>query len=146
MKAIVYNKYGPPDVVELQEVDKPVIKDNEVLIKIHATTVSPLEWKFRSGEVFVARLMSGIFKPRKGILGTEASGEVESVGKDVMRFKQGDQLFVDLGPRLGGYAEYVSCPEQHVAIKPVNMSYEEAATISFAGISALVFLRDFGRI
>jgi len=103
-----------------------------------------LEWKFRSGKVFIARLMSGIRKPRKGILGTEVSGEVESVGKDVTKFKQGDQVFADV--KYGGYAEYVACPEQRVALKPANMSHEEAATISFAGVTALVFLRDFGKI
>ena len=146
MKAIIYEKYGPPDVLELKEVDRPVIKDDEVLIKVHASTVSPLDYKFRSGEVFIARLMSGIRGPRKGILGTEAAGEVEEVGKAVTKFKPGDQVFADLGPRLGGYAEYTSCPEQRVGMKPANMSYEEAATIVSAGIIALVFLRDFGKI
>ncbi|MFC1978899.1 NAD(P)-dependent alcohol dehydrogenase [Chloroflexota bacterium] len=146
MKAIVYTRYGSPDVLELKEVDKPFIKDDEVLIRVHATTASVLDYKFRSGEVLIARLMSGIFKPRKGILGTEAAGEVEEVGKDVTMFKPGDQVFADLGPRLGGYAEYTSCPEQRVAFKPANMSYEEAATISFSGITALVYLRDFGKI
>ena len=146
MKAIVYEKYGPPDVLELREVDKPVIKDDEVLIKVHATTVSPLDYKFRSGEVFIARLMSGIRGPRKAILGCEAAGEIEEVGKDVSRFKPGDQVFVDLGPRLGGYAEYLSCPERCVALKPANMSYEETATLSFGGTTALVFLRNLGKI
>ncbi|MFC1998302.1 NAD(P)-dependent alcohol dehydrogenase [Chloroflexota bacterium] len=144
MRAIVYEKYGPPEVLQLKEVDKPTMKDNEVLIKVHASTVSSLDWKFRSGEVFVARLMSGIRKPRKGILGTEVSGEVESAGKDVTQFKQGDQVFADV--KYGGYAEYVACPEQRVVVKPANMSYEEATTISFAGVNALVFLRDYGKI
>ena len=144
MWAIVYEKYGPPEVLQLKEVDKPTMKDNEVLIKVHASTVSSLDWKFRSGEVFVARLMSGIRKPRKGILGTEVSGEVELVGKDVTQFKQEDQVFADV--KYGGYAEYVACPEQRVVVKPANMSNEEASTISFAGVNALVFLRDYGKI
>ena len=144
MKAIVCTRYGPPDVLQLREVEKPTPKDNEVLIRVHTTAVSSLEYKFRSGKVFIARLMSGIRKPRKGILGTEVSGEVDSVGKDVTQFKQGDQVFADV--KYGGYAEYVACPEQRVALKPANMSHEEAATISFAGVTALVFLRDFGKI
>ena len=144
MKAIVYTKYGLPDVLELKEVEKPAIKEDEMLIKVHATSVTPMDWRFRNGK-FPARLFSGLIKPKINILGVDLAGEVESVGKDVKLFKNGDQVYG--GARSGCYAEYVAMSENAVVtVKPVNMTYEEAAAVPFGAFSALHFLRDAGNI
>jgi len=147
MKAIVCTKYGPPDVLELKEVEKPEPKDNEVLIKVMATTVTPMDWRFRNGKTLIARFMTGLLKPKAGyhILGVEFSGEVEAAGKDVKLFKQGDQVYGG-GPPPGAHAEYVSMPEEKVGIKPTNMTYEEASAVPFGACTALLFLRDYGHI
>jgi len=152
MKAIVYEKYGPPDVVHLAEVARPVAKDNEVLIRIRATTVTTGDWRARSlnlpgGFSFMGRAVFGFFGPRQPILGTELAGEIESVGKAVTRFKIGDQVFAFTGARYGGHAEYRAMREDGlIALKPPNLSYEEAASLSFGGTNALIFLRDKARI
>jgi len=147
MKAIVYTKYGPPNVLQLKEVAKPTPKDNEVLIKTHATTVTSGDWRVRSLDVpvgfgVISRLVFGVFRPRQPILGTELAGEVVSVGKDVGKFKVGDQVFAFSGAGMGCHAEYKCMPEDGaVALKPANLTYDEAAAISFGGTTALDFFR-----
>ncbi len=147
MKAVVYTKYGPPDVLELKEVEKPAPKDNEVLIQVHATTVTPMDYRFRNGKTIIARFMTGLLKPKANyhILGVEFSGKIEAVGKDVKRFKPSDEVYGG-GPPSGAHAEYVSMPEDRVGIKPSNMTFEEAAGVTFAGTTALKFLREKGNI
>ena len=147
MKAIVYTNYGSPDVLRIEEVPTPIPGDDEVLIKIHATTVTSGDWRARSLELppgfgLIGRLVFGIFKPRKPILGTELAGEVESIGRHVNRFKVGDQVFAFSGVGMGCHAEYRCMPEGGpVALKPPNLTYDEAAAISFGGTTALDFFR-----
>lgn len=147
MKAFVYERYGSPDVLQLKEVGKPTPKDNEVLIRIHATTVTSADWRARSLEVpvgfhLLSRLFFGVWRPRQPILGLELAGEIESVGKDVREFKVGDQVFASSGARMGCHAEYRCMPEDGaMALKPPNLTYGEAAAMSFGGITALDFFR-----
>ncbi len=147
MKAIVQTKYGAPEVLQLQEVEKPVPADNEVLVKIHATTVTATEATFRKGKPYFSRLFTGITKPKIKTLGEELAGEIVAVGKDVTTFKIGDQVFGTAGPDFGAAAEYIVIPEDEVlTTMPSNVTYAEAAASVDGFLTALPFLRDKGNI
>ncbi|MBT2699152.1 NAD(P)-dependent alcohol dehydrogenase [Bacillus sp. ISL-40] len=147
MKAIVSNKYGPPDVLELTKVEKPIPEDNQVLVKIHAASVNYGNLVLLKGEPFLARFAFGLLKPKFPIPGGDIAGRIEAVGKDVTQFQPGDEVFGDLsGCGWGGFAEYVSVPENVLALKPANLSFEEAAAVPMAGVTALQGLRDKGKI
>ena len=147
MKAVVYTKYGPPEVLRVEEVEKPTPRDNEVLIRIYATTVTATECTFRKGKPFFSRLFTGLTKPKITTLGEELAGEIEAVGKDVSLFRVGDQVFGTAGPGFGANAEYLCLPQNGVlVVKPSNTNYEEAASSIDGFLTALPFLRDKGKI
>jgi NADPH:quinone reductase-like Zn-dependent oxidoreductase len=148
MKAIVCHKYGSPDVLRLEEVQKPTPSDDEVLVRVHAASVNHSDWGLVRGKPFLVRLMvGGLLKPKIKILGKDIAGRVEAVGQNVKQFQPGDEVFGDLSEfGFGAFAEYVSVPENAVALKPANMTFEEAAAVPEAAVVALQALRDKGQI
>ncbi len=145
MKALVYSKYGSPDVLHLEEVEQPVVKGNEVLIKVHASSVNDWDWGLLRGKPFLARLPTGLFKPTNRILGADVAGTVEAVGADVTNFQPGDDVFGDIsGSGWGGFAEYVCARESVLTLKPAGMAFDEAAAMPQAGVLGLSGIRDLG--
>lgn len=146
MKAIVYHKYGTPDELKLEDVSKPTPKDDEVLVKVKASSINKADTYMLKGEPFFLRLENG-FTPKKKILGADIAGQIEAVGKNVKEFKVGDEVFGDISAcGWGGFAEYVSVKENALVAKPTNITYEEAAAVPMAAVTALQGLRDKGQI
>ena len=143
MKAIVYHHYGSPDVLRCEEIEKPAAGDGEVLIKVRAASVNPLDWHFMRGEPYLVRMMTGLRKPKIARLGVDVAGQVEAVGGNVTQFKPGDEVF---GSCRGAFAEYVCTFERALVAKPDNLTFEQAASAPVAAITALQGLRDKGRI
>ena len=144
MKAIMYRKYGSPDVLQLADVEKPTPKEDEVLIKIHAASVNAYDWHFLTADIFLIRFMGGgLLKPKDRRLGADVAGRIKSVGRTVKQFQPGDEVF---GIVKGGFAEYASAPENAIWYKPVNAAFDEAAALPMAAITALQGLRDEGQI
>lgn len=143
MKALIYTQYGTTEVLQLKNVEKPSPKDDEVLIKVHAASLNSADWKLLQGKPFLVRLVYGLMQPRHQILGADVAGTVEAIGKNVTTFKVGEAVFGDLSSAgLGAFAEYVCAPEKALVHKPVNLSFEEAAAVPLAGITALQALRN----
>jgi NADPH:quinone reductase-like Zn-dependent oxidoreductase len=145
MKAIVYTKYGPPETLQLEEVAKPTPKDDEVLIKVRAVSVNRSDWEGLRGKPLYARI-GGLLKPRHQRLGSDIAGRVEMAGRNIRRFQPGDEVFGDILPRLGGFAEYVCARESALALKPPSMTFEEVAAIPQAAVIALQGIRDKGQV
>ncbi len=143
MKAIIQDRYGSPDVLQLREVDKPVAADNEVLVRIHAAGVNARDWHVMRGDPYLARLTLGFGRPKVKIRGTDFAGRVEAVGRDVKRFRPGDEVYGEID---GAFAEYVCVPDDVVEPKPANLTFEQAAAVPLAGNTALMGLRDVGRV
>jgi NADPH:quinone reductase-like Zn-dependent oxidoreductase len=143
MKAIVYHSYGSPDVLKCEEIEKPAPKDNEVLVKVRAASLNPLDWRLMKGQPSALRIFFGLRRPRFGQPGVDVAGVVESVGKNVTRFKPGDEVF---GACRGACAEYASAPESRLALKPSNVTFEQAASVNVAAMTALQGLRDKGSL
>jgi NADPH:quinone reductase-like Zn-dependent oxidoreductase len=144
MKALAYDKYGSPDVLEVREIDRPVVTDDGVLVRIHAASVNPVDWHTMTGTPYLVRLQAGLRKPKSEVLGVDFAGTVEEVGREVKRFQPGDEVF---GARNGSLAEYVCVREERAVVhKPAGVTFEQAAAVPVAAISALQGLRDKGQI
>jgi NADPH:quinone reductase-like Zn-dependent oxidoreductase len=145
MKAIVYTEYGPPGVLQLEEIEKPTPKDDEVLIKVQAVSVNRSDWEGLIGKPLYARI-GGLRRPRRRILGSDIAGRVEAVGANVEQFQPGDEVFGDILGYMGGFAEYVRAPENRLALKPASMTFEQVAAIPQAAVIALQGIRDKGQV
>src|SRR5271170_8057790 len=143
MQAIVYRSYGCPDVLRCEEVEKPAAADNEVLIKVRAASVNPLDWHFMRGTPYAVRIVAGLRKPKFTQLGADVAGQVEAVGRNITQFKPGDQVF---GTCKGAFAEYARAPESALVMKPDNVTFEQAASLPIAGLTALQGLRNKGKV
>ena len=143
MKAIVQHRYGSPDVLEFQDIDIPTVGDDQVLVRIRAASVNPVDWHEVTGAPYLVRLQGGFRRPKQLVPGTDMAGHVEAVGKDVTRFQPGDEVF---GMCAGAFAEFVSVRERKLALKPSNLTFEQAAAVPVAALTALQGLRDKGRI
>jgi NADPH:quinone reductase-like Zn-dependent oxidoreductase len=147
MKAIIYEEYGSPDVLRLAEIEKPVPREDEVLVKVHAASVNWADWHNLRADPFLVRLAAGFVRPKNKVLGFDVAGRVEAVGADVQQFQLGNDVFGDIYPCGGGaFAEYVSVPENALVLKPSNLSYEQAAAVPVAALTALQGLRDIGKV
>lgn len=145
MKALIYTKYGGPEVLQVKEIVKPVPKDDEILVKVYAVSINDWDWGLLRGD-FINRLLNGFQKPKRQILGSDIAGRIEAVGKNVTRFKIGDEVYGDLSGQWGGFAEYVCANEKAIALKPAGMRFEEAAAIPQAAMLAVQGLIDRGKI
>jgi len=143
MKAVVYRSYGAPDVLGLEEIEKPAAGDDQVLVKVRAASVNPLDWHYMRGTPYLVRMGTGLRRPKDARLGVDVAGQVETVGRNVTRFRPGDEVF---GVARGAFAEYVSASETKLALKPANLTFERAAAVPIAAFTALQGLRDKGRI
>ncbi|MHC4714209.1 MAG: NAD(P)-dependent alcohol dehydrogenase, partial [Planctomycetota bacterium] len=154
MKAIVYYRYGSPDVLQLREIDKPAVEDDDVLVRVRAASLNPYDWHFMTGLPYVMRMISGLFKPKFNRLGADLAGQVEAVGKNVTQFRPGDDVYGEVDaeepgkhiPRPGAVAQYVCASRKSIVAKPVNLTFEQAAAVPMAAITALQVLRDAGEI
>jgi NADPH:quinone reductase-like Zn-dependent oxidoreductase len=144
MKAIVYKKYGSPDVLQLREIDRPVVKDDELLVRIRAASLNPYDWHFMTGLPYLGRLQFGLLKPKSNGLGADLAGQVEAVGTNVTRFRPGDEVYGEVA--AGAFAEYVCVSEDSAVPKPANLTFEQAAAVPMGALTALQGLRDHGRI
>jgi NADPH:quinone reductase-like Zn-dependent oxidoreductase len=147
VKAIVYTRYGSPDVLQLKDIEKPTPKDNQVLVKVHAASANPADWHLMRAEPFLARLANGLLKPKNTRLGADVAGRVEAVGRNVTRFQVGNDVFGELPlNKLGSFAEYVCVSEELLALKPAKLTFEQAAAVPLAAFTALQGLRNKGQI
>lgn len=148
MKAMVQDRYGPPEVLSLRTVETPVAGDNELLLAVRASSVNAYDWHLMRGDPYLARLspLFGLRRPRSGIRGRDVAGQVVAVGRNVTDFRPGDEVFGDLGPRDGGFAEYACIPDDQVVHKPANLTFEQAAAVPIAGCTALIGLRDSAKV
>ena len=146
MKAVVYEQYGAPDVLELREVDKPIPGDDEILVKIHAASIQQTDIRFRTGTPYMARILAGLFKPKNQVLGCDYSGVIEATGENITGFSIGNEVYGQLDKRTGTHAEYIGVKVNEITHKPKNLTHVEAASVGVAGTIALQCLRDYGEI
>src|SRR6185369_9679224 len=147
MKAIIFTKYGSPDVLQFTEVEKPSLEDNQVLVKVYAASANPADWHTMRGSPFIARLVNGLFKPKSSRLGADVAGRVEAVGRGVTQFRVGDDVFACLPlNEMCSFAEYICTGENTLALKPARMTFEQAAAVPLAALTALQGLRNKGQI